>query len=193
MYQRSRSAATTSAPSSSPWMGGGSNFNSTSSGSNSLTYSVVGDDELKYNHPYKNSKNNRFYSLREVLYYRVLPCLILMVLPWIPAQITRSTALSKQKEIQSMIDEQKDLVVQLDEVTQNIRALEKDVVSVTKDNELNFQELERSGKLLKTQEIQNKEGYEEQEQEEEELIQRIDDLEKAVKLSATRRLEQRYV
>lgn len=92
-----------------------------------------------------------------------------------------------------MIDEQKDLVVQLDEVTQNIRALEKDVVSVTKDNELNFQELERSGKLIKTQEIQNKEGYEEQEQEEEELIQRIDDLEKAVKLSATRRLEQRYV
>ena len=92
-----------------------------------------------------------------------------------------------------MMDEQKDLVSQLDEVTENIRTLEEEVVTISRDNELSFQELERSGKLLKTQEIQNKDGYEEQEEEEEALIKRIDDLEKAVKLSASRRLEQRYV
>jgi hypothetical protein len=160
-----------------------------SSSSSPFKYSTVKDDELKYNHHGKN----RFYSMRDVLYWRILPCLILMVLPWIPLQMTRSTVLSKQKTIQSMMDEQKELVAQLDETTEKIRSLEKDVVILTKDNELNFQELDRSGKLLKTQELQNKEGYEEQEKEEQALVKRIDDLEKAVKASATRRLEQRYV
>mmetsp|Transcript_18770 Transcript_18770/g.45329 ORF Transcript_18770/g.45329 Transcript_18770/m.45329 type:complete len:420 (-) Transcript_18770:85-1344(-) len=204
MYQRTRSVGASSpsmysggdnyhnnpsTSSSSSWMGAG-NSNNNNNSSNSLSYSVVGDDELKYNHP--SSGKNRFLSMRDVLYYRVLPCLILMILPWIPAQMTRSTVNSKQREIQSMMDEQKDLVSQLDEVTENIRTLEENVVSLTRDNELSFQELERSGKLLKTQEIQNKDGYEEQEEEEEALVQRIDDLEKVVKLSASRRLEQRY-
>ena len=79
----------------------------------------------------------------------------------------------------------------LDETTDEIRTLQKEINILTKDNELNFQELDRAGKLLKTQELGKKEGYEEQEQREEALVQRIDDLEQTVKKTAARRLQQR--
>lgn len=185
-----QSPAVKTTATSSSWFPSGAPFSATKNKNNRQTYKAVGDDELKYHHGNKKG-GNRFISLRDTLYWRIIPCLILMILPWFPAQTTRWTMHSQKTAIQAMMEEQKDLVSQLDETTDRIRQLQKDINRLTTENELSYQELDRHGKLIKTQELMDNETYTKQEEVEEAFVKRIDELETNVKATATRRLETR--
>ena len=133
-----------------------------------------------------------------------------MTLPWIPNQFVRNQVHSKRLAIETIILEQKDLVESLDETTENIKELKRDIEILNKDNELSFQELRRYGKnpsnlaagdnIGGTDDNNNNEvttdmeseEYAILEEEEEVLVQRIDTLEKSIQKSAMKRLGDRY-
>jgi hypothetical protein len=128
---------------------------------------------------------------RQTLYWRILPCIIVLLFPWIPHQRTRWLVSSKRAIIEAMIDEQKKSIKMLDETTERIRTIRKDVESLTKDNELSFLEFHRSGKL--PADMVSTAGDEEDQQVELNLLKRIDKLEKGIQTAARKRLDQRYV
>ena len=168
-------------------------------------------DDNKYNkrsgHSYTFNSNKAFF------FWRILPCLILLTAPWIPCHFVRRNVKSKKAEIETIIREQKGLVVLLDETTLRIKKLKSDIEMISKDNELSYQELRRSGKRPedlaagsggKGKETTTEAGtgtatdmesteYEEMEEQEEVLVQRIDALEKSIQKSAAARLNDRYV
>ena len=165
-------------------------------------------DDNKYNkrsgHSYTFNSNKAFF------FWRILPCLILLTAPWIPCHFVRRNVKSKKAEIETIIREQKGLVVLLDETTLRIKKLKSDIEMISKDNELSYQELRRSGKRPEdlaagsggkgtteagtgTATDMESTEYEEMEEQEEVLVQRIDALEKSIQKSAAARLNDRYV
>ncbi|MGK3762513.1 MAG: hypothetical protein ACI8RD_014831 [Bacillariaceae sp.] len=110
------------------------------------------------------------------------------------------------------------MVILLDDTTLKIKKLKSDIEMISKDNELSYQELRRSGKRPEDLTAGAGEGketsteaetgtgtgtgtatdmesteYEEMEEQEEVLVQRIDTLEKSIQKSAIARLNDRYV
>jgi hypothetical protein len=168
-------------------------------------------DDNKYNK--RSGRSNTFISNKTFFFWRILPCLILVTAPWIPCHFVRRNVKSKKAEIETIIREQKGLVLLLDETTLKIKKLKSDIEMVSKDNELSYQELRRSGKRPEdlaagsggegkgttteegTGTVTDMESteYEEMEEQEEVLVQRIDALEKSIQKSAMARLNDRYV
>jgi hypothetical protein len=130
-------------------------------------------------------------SRQTLLYWRLLPCFIVLVLSWIPYQRTRWQVSSKRAIIETLIEEQKKSIQMLDETTERIRILRKDVEIITKDNELSFQEFHRSGGLPDS--MTTPAGDEEDQQVEENLLKRIEKLEKGIQVASRKRLDRRYV
>jgi len=153
----------------------------------SLSFSILEQDEGdgKYN----RKTSGRLLS-KDVFYWRILPCLVLMVLPWIPCQRRYWQIKSRRATINTLLKEQKDMVQQLDDVTGSIQDLKKEIDVLTKDNELSYQEIYRNGKGLVI-DVESEE-YEELEEEEEGLVNRIDRLETAIQEVSFQRLTEAY-
>mmetsp|Transcript_2433 Transcript_2433/g.6525 ORF Transcript_2433/g.6525 Transcript_2433/m.6525 type:complete len:423 (+) Transcript_2433:211-1479(+) len=180
------------------------NYYGKSNNSNNAHYrSGQADSDCKYS----KRNNNSYVNMPAFIVWRVVPCLILMLLPWIPNQFVRSQVKSKRIEIETIIQEQKELVKNLDATTSKINDLKEEVEILNKDNELSFQELRRNGKtpgnLAAGEEDSGagvgggtadmeSEGYQKIEGEEDILIKRIDKLEKSIQKSAVKRLSKRY-
>lgn len=169
-------------------------FNSDTNGS-----SDYGD---KY---HKNRNSIGSMSVQAFLIWRVMPCLILILLPWIPNQFVRHQIRSKKHEIETLIQDQKDLVERLDTTHDKIKELKLEVEHLHKDNELSYQELKFNGKSPENLAAGDKEAtggstitdmeseeYAKMEEEEEVLVNRIDRLEKSIQKSAVKRLGARY-
>lgn len=139
----------------------------------------------------KYEKLGRNSMTRQTLYWRVLPCCIVLLLSWVPHQRTRWQVSSKRAIIEDMIEEQKNSIQMLDETTERIRILRKDVEIITKDNELSFQEIHRRGGLPEN--MKTTAGDEEDQEVETNLLKRIDKLEKGIQVAARKRLDRRYV
>eukprot|EP00536_Pseudo-nitzschia_multiseries_P005802 jgi/Psemu1/65267/estExt_Genemark1.C_1160028 len=121
--------------------------------------------------------------------------------------IVRSQVKSKRIDIETIVQEQRALVDNLDATTAKIKDLKREVEILHKDNELSFQELRQNGKTPGniaagegdpeagvgggTADMES-EGYAKMEEEEEILVQRIDRLEKNIQKSAVKRLSERY-
>jgi len=173
-------------------------------------------DDNKYNK--RSGRSNTFISNKTFFFWRILPCLILVTAPWIPCHFVRRNVKSKKVEVETIIREQKGLVILLDDTTLKIKKLKSDIEMISKDNELSYQELRRSGKRPEDLTAGAGEGketsteaetgtgtgtgtatdmesteYEEMEEQEEVLVQRIDTLEKSIQKSAIARLNDRYV
>jgi dsDNA-specific endonuclease/ATPase MutS2 len=114
-----------------------------------------------------------------------------MMLPWIPCQRIRWQIAARKATISSLIQEQKDMVEKLDETTANIKELRKEIEILSKDNELSFQEIHRSGREIAID--MESEQYAEIEKEEEALVTRIQKLERAIQRSTEKRLNERCV
>ena len=175
------------------------------------------DDDKDDDYDYDDNKYNKrsgysytFNGSKAFFFWRILPCLILLTAPWIPCHFVRRNVKSKKAEIETIIREQKGLVVLLDETTLRIKKLKSDIEMISKDNELSYQELRRSGKRPEdlaagsggkgtteagtgTATDMESTEYEEMEEQEEILVQRIDALEKSIQKSAAARLNDRYV
>jgi hypothetical protein len=120
--------------------------------------------------------------------WKVLPALILMILPWIPRQQTQWKIASQRAEIHALITEQHGFVKNLDTTTEQIRTLKHGVEVFTKENEASFQELHGG---TTTPDLEN-EQYMEVEKAEEVFVQRIDGLEKHIQKTSTKLVQQRY-
>ena len=72
------------------------------------------DHDDKY---HKRSNNSSKIHIQAFFFWRVLPCLAIMALPWIPCHSVRRRVQSKNVAIETVIREQKDLVADLDETT----------------------------------------------------------------------------
>lgn len=83
------------------------------------------------------------------------------------------------------------MVEKLDETTANIKELRKEIEILSKDNELSFQEIHRSGREIAID--MESEQYAEIEKEEEALVTRIQKLERAIQRSTEKRLNERCV
>ena len=171
------------------------------------------DDDYDYDDNKYNKRSGHSYTFninKAFFFWRILPCLILLTAPWIPCHFVRRNVKSKKAEIETIIREQKGLVVLLDETTLRIKKLKSDIEMISKDNELSYQELRRSGKRPEdlaagsggkgtteagtgTATDMESTEYEEMEEQEEVLVQRIDALEKSIQKSAAARLNDRYV
>jgi hypothetical protein len=114
-----------------------------------------------------------------------------LFLPWIPHQRTRWQIKARKGKIDQLILEQKELVQKLDDTTESIRSLKKEIEILTKDNELSFQEIHRSGKKAVI-DMESKE-YASLEEEEHALVTRIEKLEKAVQKNSAKRVKDRCV
>lgn len=158
-----------------------------------------------YDNKYKKRSSNNSMPLQSFLVWRVLPCLMMILLPWIPNQFVRNQVRSTKLAIDNIIREQKDMVENLDETTGKIKQLKQEVENLHKDNELSFQELKQNGKTPEnlaagdetvegTSKITDmkSEEYAKMEEEEEVLVNRIDRLEKNIQQSAVKRLGDRY-
>jgi septal ring factor EnvC (AmiA/AmiB activator) len=157
-----------------------------------------------YDNKYKKRSSNNSMPLQSFLVWRVLPCLMMILLPWIPNQFVRNQVRSTKLAIDNIIREQKDMVENLDETTGKIKQLKQEVENLHKDNELSFQELKQNGKTPEnlaagdetvegTSKITDmkSEEYAKMEEEEEVLVNRIDRLEKNIQQSAVKRLGDR--
>ena len=161
----------------------------------------------EYDNKYqKRSNNTGSMPLHLFLVWRVLPCLVLILLPWIPNQFVRNQIRTKKLAIETIIQEQKDRVESLDETTQKIKEIKQEIESLHKDNELSFQELKQNGKTpenlaagdegiagVSSITDMESEEYAALEVEEEVLVNRIDRLEKSIQQSAVKRLGDRCV
>ena len=170
------------------------------SGSNS---NFGSDHDDKYQ---KRSSNTGSMPLQSFLLWRVIPCLVLVLLPWIPNQFVRNQVRSKKLVLETIVQEQKDMVKKLDETTEKIKNLKKEVEDLHKDNELSYQELKHNGKTPQNlaagdesvtiassiTDIESEE-YAKLEEEEEILMNRIDRLEKRIQKDSAKRLTDRYV
>jgi hypothetical protein len=175
--------------------------------SNAIANANANGGSDDYDNKYrKRSSNNKIASmtLQSFLVWRVLPCLVLILLPWIPNQFVRNQVRSSKRAIETIIREQKDMVENLDQTTEKIKQLKQDVENLHKDNELSFQELKQNGKSPEnlaagdetvegSSSITDMESdeYSKMEEEEEVLINRIDRLEKNIQKSAVKRLGDR--
>lgn len=183
------------------------NGNNSAHGSNSPN-----DDDYDFDNKY--SKQSNIYkggmNVQAFIVWRILPCVVLTLLPWVPNLFfLRSEMRLKKLALETIIKEQKDIVESLDETTESIKELKRDVEFLNKDNELSFQELKRNGKSPEnlaaggvggdkaygggTIADMESEEYQALEEEEELLVERIDQLEKHIQQSAIKRLsESRY-
>ncbi|KAG7367580.1 cyclophilin type peptidyl-prolyl cis-trans isomerase [Nitzschia inconspicua] len=139
---------------------------------------------------YDNDKYGKAVVNKHVFCWRIVPCLVIMLLPWIPCQQTRWQIATRKANISSLIQEQKDLVDRLDETTANIKELRKEIEILSKDNELSFQEIHRNGREIGMD--MESEQYAAIEKEEEALVARIEKLEKAIQKNSEKRLNERY-
>jgi hypothetical protein len=151
-----------------------------------LPFNMDMDDRSDDKHGKGGQSNNK-----QAMLWRVLLCFVLTLLPWIPHQRKRWQVSSKRAVIDGMIEEQTRSIQMLDDTTERILILRKDVESLGKENELSFHELRRGGRTLPDD--MESPGYEEEEAIEESLVKRIDKLESTIQASARKRLEQRYV
>ena len=142
--------------------------------------------------------------LQSFLLWRVLPCLVLIILPWIPNQFTKHQIRLKRHILDTVVQEQKNMVKKLDETTEKIKNLKIEVDQLHKDNELSYQELKQNGKtpenlaagdesVTTTSSITDMESdeYAKLEEEEEILMKRIDRLEKGIQKAAVKRLNEK--
>lgn len=174
--------------------------------SNNRNNSHSSDYDNKYN---KRGNKNSGSGMNTVAFvvWRIAPFLVLILLPWIPNQFVRSKVKSKRLELETIIQEQKEMVENLDLTTDKIKDLKREVEFLYRDNELSFQELKRNGKtpanLAAGEEDgaammgggtsdMDSEGYAKIEEDEEILVRRIDKLEKRIQSSAIERLSERY-
>ena len=143
----------------------------------------------------EDSDDNKYGSKtlvnKQSLYWRILPCFIMMLLPWIPSQRTSWQIQARKAAIDTIMLGQKDMVARLDETTSNMKELKKEIEILTKDNELSFREIHRNGQELAID--MESEQYAEVEQQEEALVKRIQKLEVAIQKSSEKRLTERYV
>jgi hypothetical protein len=149
------------------------------------SFTVLGDHNDDY-----DDKYGKVVVHRQVLFWRILPCLVIMLLPWIPCQQTRSQISSRKYAIALMLQEQKEMVDLLDETTAAIKELREDIEILSKDNELSFQQIHRNGKDIAID--MESEQYSDIEKEEEGLVTRIKRLEKAIQTNSENRLMERY-
>jgi len=164
------------------------------------------NESSEYDNKYqKRSNNTGSMPLHLFLVWRVLPCLVLIMLPWIPNQFVRNQIRTKKLAIETIIQEQKDRVESLDETTQKIKEIKQEIESLHRDNELSFQELKQNGKTpgnlaagdegvagVSSVTDMESEEYAALEMEEEVLVNRIDRLERSIQQSAVKRLGDRY-
>ena len=166
------------------------------------SFSGSNDYDNKY-----QKRSNKYGSmpLQSFLVWRILPCLLLVLIPWVPNQFVRNQVKSKKLSIDTIIQEQKDLVKSLDETTENIKELKHEVENLYKDNDLSYQELRHHGKTPENIAAGDKlvtegssvtdmesEEYAKMEELEEVLVNRIDRLEKTIRKDAAKRLGDRY-
>jgi len=131
--------------------------------------------------------------------------LVLILLPWIPNQFMRSQVKSKKVALETVVQQQKDMVKQLDETTEKIKNLKKEIEDLHKDNELNYQELKYNGKnpgnlaagdsaVTASSRITDMESddYAKLEEEEEVLMNRINRLEKTIQKDSMKRVTDTY-
>ncbi len=144
--------------------------------------------------------------LQSLLVWRLLPFLVLILLPWIPNQFMQSQMRSKKLALETVMQEQKDMVKQLDETTEKIKNLKKEIDNLHKDNELSYQELKQNGKnpgnlasgdssVTATSSITDMESeeYAKLEEEEEVLVNRINRLERTIQKESMKRVTEVYV
>jgi hypothetical protein len=164
-------------------------------------------ESSEYDTKYRKRSNNAgSMSLESFLLWRVLPCLVLILLPWVPTHFARRQVRSKKLAIDFIIQDQKELVEKLDDRTAKIKELKLDLESLHRDNELSFQELKMNGKspenlaagdkgVTGETTVTNMESdeYASLEEEEHVLLQRIDRLEKSIQKRSAKRIIQRCV
>ena len=163
--------------------------------SQSLSFSIREEDDIiddKYN---KIGGKSTLYS-KQLLYYRIVPCLVLMFLPWIVTQRTYWQVKSRRSTMEELLDRQKDLIQKLDDTTSNMKKLREDIDLLTKDNEMTYQEIQRQSKNMKVladHPLDNMESeeYEAMEKDEESLMTRITKLERAIQKNSHKRLTER--
>ena len=144
--------------------------------------------------------------LQSFLVWRLLPFLVLILLPWIPNQFMRSQMRSKKLALETVMQKQKDMVKQLDETTEKIKNLKKEIDNLHKDNELSYQELKQNGKnpgnlaagdssVTAASSITDMESeeYAKLEEEEEVLVNRINRLERNIQKESMKRVTEVYV
>ena len=108
-----------------------------------INASFSSDYDNKYR---KQNSNTGRMPLQSFLLWRVLPCLVLILLPWIPNQFTRHQIRLKKHILETVVQEQKNMVKKLDETSEKIKNLKIEVDQLHKDNELSYQELKQNGK-----------------------------------------------
>lgn len=164
------------------------------------------DGSSDYGDKYNKTRNRiGSMSVQAFLMWRILPCLVLILLPWIPNQFVRNQIRAKKAEIETIIQDQTDLVERLDKTHEKIKELKLEVENLHKDNELSYQELKFNGKTPENLAAGDKEAtggssitdmeseeYAKMEEEEETLVNRIDRLEKTIQKNAVKRLGDRY-
>lgn len=139
------------------------------------------------------SSKNCYYSNYEkqssnkTSFWKIFPALILIFVPWIPCQLTKSELHKRKTEIKGLIAEQKEFVQDLDRYTQTIKEFREGIDRLTKENELSFKELTTGvGKV----DLQN-EQYLEIEKAEETFVKRIDGLEKHIQIESQKKVTER--
>ena len=108
--------------------------------------------------------------------WKLLPCLILVVLPWINNKRSEWQLLSAKDELGTMMKEQKTLFRELDKTTGTLRDLGRDSERLDLENDKMFRLLQKNGA---TADLEN-EQYAQIEQVEDAMLKRIDDLEKHI-------------
>ena len=193
---------------------GGNNSQFNSNARNTSYSSLPDVDENYYgksasdadNKYHKRSNNTGSMPLQSFLLWRVVPCLVLILLPWIPNQFVRNQVKSKKLALETIVQEQKDMVKKLDETTEKIKHLKREVEDLHRDNEFSYQELKNNGKtpenlaagdesVTTASSITDMESeeYAKMEEEEEVLMNRIDRLEKSIQKDAVKRITDRCV
>jgi nitrate/nitrite-specific signal transduction histidine kinase len=124
---------------------------------------------------------------------KFLPCLILMVLPWIPCQQSKWQIGARRLEVEDLMKDQKRFVKDLEGTTDSLRQLRLDNERLVKDNEESFQQLHINDKAGTMSPDLENEQYLEVEKAEEGFVTRIDELEKHIQEQSAKRVEERYV
>jgi cyclophilin family peptidyl-prolyl cis-trans isomerase len=120
--------------------------------------------------------------------WKLLPCFILVLLPWITIKRSEWQLLSVKDELGTMRNEQKTLFRKLDKTTGILRDLGRDSERLGHDNDKLFRVLQKNGV---TPDLEN-EQYAQVEQVEDAMLKRIDDLEKHIQENSAKAVVDAY-
>ena len=138
----------------------------------------------------RHAAYERTQAIQKIALWKILPGLVLIIVPWILGRQSEARVRDKKLEIDQLLEINKSLVQELELTTSDIRSLQQEAESLERANENTFQELKKNGG--EAIDLQN-EHYLAVEVVEDTLIRRIDELQKFIQENSQKQVTKKYV